>query len=84
MAGDFDDSVVTRAEERAQRAQVEHLRVQLKGLREQIETITEAEWDSGKFASHRWNRLVACGFLLDDADYALASILRVMDQMDRA
>ena len=81
MAGDFDESAPTVNE---QRAEAEDLRRQLKALRERIETITEAEWDSGKFASHRWNRLVSCGLSLDDADDALASILRVMDQMDRA
>jgi hypothetical protein len=80
MAGDFDESAPTVNE---QRAEAEDLRRQLKAFRERIETITEAEWDSGKFASHRWNRLVQCGISLDDADDSLASLLRVLNTMDK-
>jgi hypothetical protein len=79
MAGDFDESAPTVNE---QRAEAEELRLAIKALREKVEEITEREWDSNKFASHRWNRLVQCGISLDDADDSLASLLRVLNTMN--
>jgi hypothetical protein len=81
MAGDFEEPAPTPTE---QRREIQHFREEIKNIRAHIERITEEEWFSNKFASHRWNKLVYCGNTLHDAEDALESILRSMQSMDRA
>ena len=100
MAGDFDESTPTAGELQDQRAKmdalikrtaeqridaIDKMRTDLSRVRAALEAAIEKDWNNvPAFNAKAWNRMVAAGHSLEDADDMLASAIKNLTRASAA
>lgn len=83
MAGDFDESAPTVAEQRIDA--LDKMRTDLSRLRATLEGMVEKDWNNvPAFNAKAWNRMVAAGHSLEDAEDMLASAIKNLTRASAA
>ena len=87
MAGDFDESAPTAGETIAEQRidALDKMRTDLSRVRAALEAAVEKDWNNvPAFNAKAWNRMVAAGHSLEDADDMLASAIKNLTRAEAA